>query len=351
MSDDTLDRLAPVTLEPAPGNPDLLVPNTNGATPWIKLDSMPNRPDEFTFVVLSDRTGAARPGVFEHGVAVTNLLRPDFAIQVGDEIEGYTTDPDVLAEMWAEFDSITDAFEVPLFRVTGNHDVSNDVMRDEWLRRFGVLHYHFVYRDVLFLMLDSQDPPQTMADFADKAGANGLPMDASFEFDADEMRKRIAEDPTAVQKMVEQMTDWDGRMPGNFSDEQFAWIEHVLAQHADVRWTIVCMHMPIWQDETHEGYVRLQSLLGDRDFTMFAGHVHNYRRQVIDGREHIRLGPTGGLWVKSGDDGNFDHVMHVTMTPAGPHIANIVLEGVLPAEGGEFKVAPRFPTVPAVPSA
>lgn len=349
MSEDTLDRVAaPTTLGAAPDHPELLLPELGDDRPWLKLGDLPDRPAEFSFVVLSDRTGLARPGVFERGVAVTNLLRPDFAVQVGDAIEGYTDDPNQLAQMWREFDQITDAFDVPLFRVTGNHDVSNDLMREEWLRRFGTLHYHFVYRDVLFLMVDTQDPPQSLTDFVNQA-PDGVDVPAEFA-DAD-LRALVAHDPERAQRMVEAMTDWDGRMPGNVSDAQHAWIEAVLAEHSDVRWTIVCMHMPIWQDQTHEAYVRLKSALGDRPYSMFCGHVHNYRRTVIDGREHIRLGPTGGLWVKSGDDGNFDHVMWVTMTAAGPQIANIVLDGVLGVEGGAFRPTERFARTDSLESA
>src|SRR5271154_107966 len=100
------------------------------------------RNEDFSFVVLSDRTGLARPGVFERAVSITNLMRPAFAIQVGDTIEGYTTEPAVLEQMWREFDGIVAALEVPFYRVPGNHDVGNLVMRDEWIRRHGALHYH-----------------------------------------------------------------------------------------------------------------------------------------------------------------------------------------------------------------
>lgn len=40
------------------------------------------------------------PGVFERDVEVANLLRPDFVIQVGDCIEGYTADLDELTRQW-----------------------------------------------------------------------------------------------------------------------------------------------------------------------------------------------------------------------------------------------------------
>jgi hypothetical protein len=94
------------------------------------------------------------------------------------------------------------------------------------------------------------------------------------------------------------------------------------------------------------GWAQIVEAFGGRPYTAMSGHVHNYQRRVIDGRDHIRLGPTGGLWVTSGDEGNFDHVMLVTVTAGGPVIANVVLDGVLGAEGGAFTVTPRFPPRP-----
>ena len=48
----------------------------------------------------------------------------------------------------------------------------------------------------------------------------------------------------------------------------------------------------------------------------------------IDGNQHIRLGPTGGLWVIGGDHGNFDHVTLVRMESDGPHVVNLALDGI-----------------------
>jgi hypothetical protein len=275
------------------------LPATGHVTPWRGLDQLPRRPDEFTFVLLSDRTGGARPGVFERAVDVTNLLRPDFALQIGDMIEGYTTDPAELARQWAEFDAITDALQVPFFATPGNHDVSNAVMHEHWLARHGLLHYHFRYRDVLFIVLNTQDPPQTLD-----------------EIDA---------------------VDWFGTMPAHISDAQTAWAEDVIHTNTDVHWTVLLMHIPAWQGDGHPGLDRIRSALGNRPYTMFAGHTHNYRRAVIDERDHIRLGATGGVWVHDGDDGNFDHVTAVTVTPTGLKIANIVLDGVLGMDGGAYR--------------
>ncbi|MER7276215.1 hypothetical protein ABT369_17335 [Dactylosporangium sp. NPDC000244] len=92
------------------------------------------------------------------------------------------------------------------------------------------------------------------------------------------------------------------------------------------------MHMPLWQGN-HPAWARIRAALGDRPYHAFAGHVHNYKHQHIDGNSHVRLGPTGGLWVLGGPDGNFDHVTQVTVTDNGPIVANILLDGVRDIDG------------------
>lgn len=308
------------------------LPQVEVATPWSGLSDLPIRPDEFSFVLLSDRTGLARPGVFERAVGLTNLLRPDFVVQVGDMIEGYTDDPAEIDAQWAEFDHIAAALEVPLFRTPGNHDVSNEMMRKAYLARHGLLHYHFRYRDVLFLVLDTQDPPQRLEDFGGEQDRE------RWIKAARDLQRR---DPVALAQKMEESTDWMDTMPANLSDEQLAWAEDVIRTNTDVRWTIISMHMPAWQGRGHPGLDRLRAALGGRPYTVFAGHTHNYRRFVVDGREHIRLGSTGGLFCQaSSDDGNFDHVTLVSVGPCGLQIANIVLDGVLDRHGGSYRPRP-----------
>jgi hypothetical protein len=168
-------------------------------------------PTGFTFGLLSDRTGLARPGVFEHAVEVLNWLRPDFVIQIGDVIEGYTTDEGVLSAEWEEAESMLDLLEVPLFRVVGNHDVSNDVMRSEWQRRHGLLYYHFRFDDVLFLIMDTCDPPQALSDFGGEGDNELTPQRL------DELRALRESDPDALRRQFESMADWDSTMPAQIS--------------------------------------------------------------------------------------------------------------------------------------
>jgi hypothetical protein len=63
-----------------------------GATPWTSA-GFQNDPDEFQFVIIGDRTGGANvEGTFALAVDQLNLLQPEFVINVGDLIEGYSDD-------------------------------------------------------------------------------------------------------------------------------------------------------------------------------------------------------------------------------------------------------------------
>jgi hypothetical protein len=248
-------------------------------------------------------------------------------------IEGYTVDPQEAARQWDEFDRILAPLDVPLFRVPGNHDVSNEMMRMEWIQRCGPLHYSFVHNQALFIILDTQDPPPTVEEFEAFA--------ADVEVFHRELLDRLAAGPVEAVRAMEAMTDWNGTMPARLSEEQIAWAESVIAVHAsEVHWTFILMHMPIWQGDGHPGLDRIYRALGDSPFSLFAAHVHNYRRTVRRGRDHIRLGNTGGAWVLGGKEGNFDHLTWVTMARGEPRVANIVLDGVLGVDGGAFSPTP-----------
>ncbi|MEU8132593.1 metallophosphoesterase family protein [Streptodolium elevatio] len=278
-------------------------------------------PGRFTFALVSDRTGGAQPGVFERGIAAVNALAPDFAVQLGDLVEGYTRDGSVLDAEWDEIDAMLAPLRVPMFHVAGNHDVANEVMRERWLRRYGAFHYHFRFRDVLFLVLNTQDPEREMP-----------PEDEA------RLRARLAAaggDEELTRQAYEEAFDWNGvPAAAGLSEGQLGYAEEVLRAHADVRWTFVLMHMPLWQGEGHPAYHRIRAALGERPHTMFAGHVHNYQATERDGNRYIRLGPTGGVWVfAEGAPGNVHHVTLVTMGADGPSVANLALDGIRTADG------------------
>lgn len=250
--------------------------------PWTNL-TLNNQPRDFQFAIVTDRTGGHRPGVFAEAVRKLNLLQPEFVISVGDLIEGYTEDNGQWAIEWAEFEGKVQQLQMPFFYVGGNHDLTNPGMTANWKRKFGRTYYEFRYHDVLFVALNSEDPPK-----------------------------------------VE---------PLRISPEQQRWFADVLARNEDVRWTFVFLHKPAWvyadDDPGETGWAGIERALGARKATVFAGHVHNYARYERNGREYFSLATTGGSSRLRGKEaGEFDHIVWVTMKDRGPVIANLMLDGI-----------------------
>lgn len=245
--------------------------------PWTSLEV---NDDNFQFVVVTDRTGGNRPGIFETGVAKINLIQPEFVVSVGDLIQGYTQDTAVLERQWREFNGFIDQFEMPFFYVAGNHDYTNEVMAKMWNEKFGTAQYYFLYKNVLFLCLNSED------------GA------------------------TALQNP-------------DIGDEQLAYAKAVLTRHPDVRWTMVFMHQPLWIRPSAKNWRELESVLDGRKHSVFTGHVHRYTLYERNKSDYFTLATMGGGTPLRGTRyGEFDHFMWVTMTETGPYYANILLDGI-----------------------
>ncbi len=261
--------------------------------------------DEFDFVVVTDRTGDHRDGVFEEEMPPkVNLVRPEFVVSVGDLIEGYTDDRAQLSKEWDEIETAVGKLAMPFFYVPGNHDMSNAVMAEVWQSRFGPSYYHFTYKGVLFLALNSE--------------LFGL-----------------VHDPKTP-------------LPGPWKQaEQMEYVERVLRENANARWTFVLVHQPLWDvpkvqaqgsaappmPQINADWLKVEELLGDRPYTVFAGHYHRYTLHTRNDRQFITLATTGGGSELRGTPfGEFDHVAHVTLTKDGPVIANLRLDGILPSD-------------------
>ena len=262
----------------------LILPETGSQKPWSAKPVL-NDPQRFQIAIVSDHTGGHRPGVWMHAVRNLNLLRPEFVVSVGDLIEGYSTDPAVIDAQWKEFLGFIDQMEMKFFFVSGNHDVSNPVMHKIWRERFGRAWYSFDYKHVHFVCLCSEDPHAEI-------GA-----------------------------------------------EQMQWLREDLAAHKDARWTLVFLHKPLWTeaerelaagnpDRTH--WKQVEELLSDRPHNVFAGHTHNYVQFVRNRTKYYQFATTGGASMLRGPKyGEFDHIVWLTMEQDGPHLANILLDGVL----------------------
>ena len=249
------------------------------ANPWSNLDINSDE-DQFQFIIVTDRTGGHRPGIFEEAVEKINLLQPEFVMSVGDLIEGYTKDTAILNAEWNEFTGFINDLEMPFFYVPGNHDLTNEVMGKVYLKRFGRDYYHFVYKDVLFLCLNSED-------------------------------------------------QYRGAGRGSISQPQYEFIEKTLAENEDVRYTFVFLHQPLWIQEDPIYWHQVETLLERRAHTVFAGHYHHYVKREMNNGKYVMLATTGGSSRLRGKDfGEFDHVVWVTMTAETPIIANLWLKGI-----------------------
>ena len=113
------------------------------------------------------------------------------SLSVGDLIEGGTARSRRSSRReWKEFDGYVKQLQMPFFYVPGNHDIGNtDDATRSGRSKFGRRYYHFVYRDVLFLCLNTDDPP--------------------------------------------------GIEHGRIGAEQVAYAKKALAENPDVRWTLV----------------------------------------------------------------------------------------------------------------
>ena len=251
-------------------------PEIEGPTPWTDKGLL-NNPDDFQFIIVSDRTGGHREGIFRSALRKINHLRPEFVVSVGDLIEGATDDLDQVEREWSDFRDSVDILRMRFFYVPGNHDIWDDTARREWTKRFGPTYYHFVYKGVLFLCLNTEDG---------KASRIG--------------------------------------------PEQAAFARQILEANTQVRWTLVFLHKPLWNYQAGSGWEAVEQALAGRPHTVFAGHRHRYVRYQRAQYKYYQLATTGGASPLSGlSHGRFDHISWVTMTADGPVMANLKLDGIL----------------------
>ena len=282
-----------------------------GPTPWTS-ESFELEEEDFTFAIISDLNGGEREGVYSTAVSQLNRLDPTFVLSVGDLIDGGTEDSLQLAKEWDSFDARTSKLNMPFFYLGGNHDLTNPRMREFWKNRFGPRYYHFVYEDVLFLMMDSEDYTEKRMLEIYHARAEAL--------------KIINGDIEGIYEESEYFNMPERRL-GGMSEDQLLYFKNVLNQYPSVKWTFVLMHKPLWRREDDKGLGQLEAVLSDRNYTVLNGHLHSFSHRIRNNMDYMILGTTGGSQAL-GDSLAFDHVTLVRMAQK-PIITHLKMDGIL----------------------
>ena len=289
---------------------------TGSTVPWTHGD-FDDESDKFTFALFSDLTGGEREGVFEVAVEQLRLLRPELIVSVGDLIDGGTMDHEQLAREWDSFDERANRARAPVFHVGGNHDLTNPEMWEVWEERYGKRYYHFVYKNVLFLVLDTEDNPPDFQQYVHKIRLEALRVGDTEGWDAFALTK---------------YGQLEERKSGRIGAGQAAYFRNVIGQYPDVRWTFVLMHKAAWERPDEENFSTIEAALSGRPYTVFHGHIHSYLHQQRFGQDYIRLGTTGGTHAL-GNPMAIDHVTLVTVSDTGVDIANLRMSGIFDKTG------------------
>jgi 3',5'-cyclic AMP phosphodiesterase CpdA len=246
--------------------------------PWTKVPEMNG--EKFRFVVISDLTGGEEEGVFAAAIEKINQLAPDFVISVGDLIEGYTTDQNTIDSYWKSFSERLLKLNAPFFYVAGNHDMSNKVLYDNWMKRFGYDYYTFNIGSSLFIVLSTFEP-----------GEKGL------------------------------------------SGPQLDCMKKALETHDPAYPVYVFSHAPLWYSFAEPGYTELMPLLNRFNTTFFCGHIETYLTRTIDGKKYFQLAKTGGgIGRENLNMGDFNHILFCTSDKGTLTVANILTGGIIPSD-------------------
>jgi UDP-2,3-diacylglucosamine pyrophosphatase LpxH len=287
----------------------------DGPKPWT--EAPPNyAADSVRFAIFSDLTGGERKDVFKVAIEQMNLLRPELIVSVGDLIEG-ATERDEIERQWESFARRANRSVARLFYTGGNHDLLGAELREVWERRNGPRYYHVRYRDVLFLMLDTDDYSlERLKDIAAlRAQANKVAAESGWDAFAKTEYANLPEDET-----------------GMISNAQADYMREAIADNADVKWTFLLLHKAPWTGNNMANWQSIEQALGERPFTVFHGHRHSYQHAIRSGRDYIRLATTGGVFLPESGP-SMDQIVWVTVDADGAHIANLKMSGILNKTG------------------
>jgi len=257
-------------------------------------DSLKN---DFRFSILGDRTGDAQPGIYEQVWSEIDALRPDFAINVGDTIQG--GNDATAASEWRALHPLWDRHRFPMYFTPGNHDIWSLASRVVYEQQTGhPAFYGFNYQNAHFTVLDNSETP----DFS-----------------------------------------------GSLSDRQMQFLARDLAENRDRDPKFVFFHKPLWLipvkfQNSHFPFHTLIAKYGVR--YVVSGHGHQYVHETLDGLTYLEAPSSGGKLKGQGFEQGWFYG-HVSVRVQGSKAEMTVHEIGSPFGQGRVIKADRSTAAPA----
>ncbi len=250
------------------------------------------------FVVLGDTQFGYR-GVFERMTHEINMLQPDFVIQVGDLINGYTYDKEKLYDEWDQYKSQIEPLSMPFYPVPGNHDVvtpeSEEVYGDVW----GTDKYYYSF---------------------DAGPVHCIVLDTYWQEEDD----RIAE--WQVEWLINDLEAFAEKNGGIGSPE------------LESKSIFLFMHAPVWRyskdKQGRQDWDTIHSFLVDYPVKLVVGgHTHEYVWEDRDGIQYLVLNSSGGMSQRNERGGFFHCYLQATVKHDEEPVFGVIKAGsVLPID-------------------
>jgi Icc protein len=236
----------------------------------IALAAADSPRNDFRFSILGDRTGDAQPGIYEQVWSELDALHPDFAINVGDTIQG--GNDATAASEWRALLPFWQRRRYAMYFTPGNHDIWSLASRSVYEQQTGrPAFYGFNYQNAHFTVLDNSEA----RDFS-----------------------------------------------GDLSDRQMQFLARDLAENRDRDPKFVFFHKPFWLipvklQSSHFPFHQLIEKFGVR--YVVSGHGHQYVRAVQDGVVYLEAPSSGGKLKGQGFAAGWFYG-HVLVTVKGSNV-------------------------------
>ena len=247
--------------------------------PFFRVNPAVSLPTTLTFTVFGDFRPAAPDMAyspqFHQILTLMKADKPAFAVSVGDAWFGYGGS---FEHFRKEIDLFLDQvrrWDVPLYNAFGNHEVTGNAEREEYLKkRFGNLFGSFDFGDAHFIVLDS-----------DEVGREG-----------------------------------------EISGKQLSWLEHDLDRNRGASAVLVFLHRPLFSVEdpelkTGRSYRNKEKrdalhrlFVTHHVKAVFAGHEHLFDERTVAGIRYYITGGGGAPIGAKPDKGGFFHYLLVTLS-------------------------------------